>query len=69
MESFHHAIVIKIKDAKDEIVDEMHLMEKRFESKLEKSMERTKQDIQSMESKLHNMLRMELDNTISFLVQ
>jgi hypothetical protein len=69
MESFRHAIVNEIKDAKDEIVDEMHLMEKRVESKLEKSMERTKQEIQSMETKLHNMLRMEFDNTISLSVQ
>jgi hypothetical protein len=44
-------------------------MEKRFESKLEKLMEGTKQEIQSMESKLYNMLRMELDNIVSFSAQ
>jgi len=62
MESFHHAIVTEIKD-------EMHLMEKRSKSKLEKLMERTKQEIQSLENKLYNMLRMEFDNTTSLSVQ
>jgi len=52
-----------------EIKDELHLMEKRLEYNLEKLMEGTKQEIQSMESKLHNMLRMELDNIISLSVQ
>jgi hypothetical protein len=62
MESFRHAIVTKIKD-------EMHLMQKRLENKLKKWLEGTKQEIQSMESKLHNMLRMEFDNTISLSMQ
>jgi len=62
VESIRNAIVPKIKD-------ELHLMEKRLETNLEKLMEGTKQEIQSMESKLHNMLRMELDNTISLSVQ
>jgi len=55
MKSNNNAIVPEIKD-------ELHLMEKRF-------MEVTKQEIQSMESKLHNMLKMEFDNTISLSVK
>jgi hypothetical protein len=62
VESIRNAIVPEIKD-------ELHLMEKRLENNLEKLMEGTKQEIQSMESKLHNMLRMELDNIISLSVQ
>jgi hypothetical protein len=55
VESISNAIVPEIKD-------ELHLMEKSF-------MEATKQEIQFMESKLHNMLKMELDSTISLSVQ
>jgi hypothetical protein len=52
-----------------EIKDELHLMEKRLENNLEKLMEGTKQEIQSIESNLHNMLKMELDSIISLSVQ
>ncbi len=62
VESIRNAIVPEIKD-------ELHLMEKRLETNLEKLMEGTKQEIQSMESKLHNMLRMELDNIINLSMQ
>ncbi len=45
-----------------EIKDELHLVAKNL-------MEGIKEEIQSKESKLHNMLRMELDNMISLLMQ
>jgi hypothetical protein len=55
LESIRNAIV-------PEIEGKLQSMEKRL-------MEGTKQAIQSMESKLHNMLRMELDNIISLSAQ
>jgi hypothetical protein len=50
------------------IQEKLQLMDKRLEN-VEKLMEATKQGIQSMESKLHNMLRMELDNIMSLSMQ
>jgi hypothetical protein len=40
-----------------------------MEKRLETLMEETKQEIQSMENKLHNLLKMELDNIINLSLQ
>jgi len=58
VESIHNAIVPKIEE-------KLQSMEKRLET----LMEETKQEIQSIEDKLHNLLKMELDNIINLSLQ
>jgi hypothetical protein len=62
VESICNVIVPKIKD-------ELHLMEKRLTKRLQTLMEEIKQDIQSMENRLHNLFKMELDNIINLSLQ